>query len=349
MKKLVNKILRRNTQKPPETGGRITNETVAAHRERVLAGGRKFKYPLQYTKRRVLVISTIIVVLSTISFVLFCWWQLYNVQNTSKFFYSLTQLAPVPVAKVDGEWVKYSDYLRELRSSIHYLTTKEAINFNSEDGKRQLEYQKRLALNRATEATLVAKLGKEKNIQITQQEVDNFVRQQITSNRLGVNEDVYRQVIRDYYDWSLEEYKDSVRKQLLRKKVMAQLDTENRAKITGMLEKVQGGADFAAVAKDQSEDVNTKAQGGDVGVVDKADDDPSGLIAAALKLEPNQTSGVIEGVDGFYIVKLLEKRDHDLRFAKLFVSYKILAKKMIELRDTGRIEEFIQVQEVRNN
>src|SRR5688500_3197907 len=115
---------------------------------------------------------------------------------------------------------------------------------------------------------------------------------------------------------------------------MAQLDTENHAKIAGMLEQVQAGADFAAVAKDQSEDVNTKAQGGDVGVVDKADDDPSGLIAAAIKLEADQLSGILEGVDGFYVVKLLEKRDHDVRFAKLFVSYKILVKKMTELRDT---------------
>ena len=47
MKKLLRKALGKNAPPPPETGGRITNETVAEHRERVLAGGRKFKYPLQ--------------------------------------------------------------------------------------------------------------------------------------------------------------------------------------------------------------------------------------------------------------------------------------------------------------
>ena len=33
---------------PAEAGGRITNETVAEHRERILSEARKFKYPLQY-------------------------------------------------------------------------------------------------------------------------------------------------------------------------------------------------------------------------------------------------------------------------------------------------------------
>ena len=96
MKKLLRKAF--NKQTPPETGGRITNETVAEHRERVLAGGRKFKYPLQYTKHRVLIVTIIIVVVTTLSFVGFCGWQLYSAQSTDKFIYSITQFAPVPVA-----------------------------------------------------------------------------------------------------------------------------------------------------------------------------------------------------------------------------------------------------------
>src|SRR5688572_25990542 len=141
MKKMLNKIFK-SSAKPPVTGGRITNETVAEHRERVLAGGRKFKYPLQYTKRRVLVISIVLSVLALLFFVAFFAWSLYFAQAYDKFTYGLTRVLPVPVAQVDGDMVRYSSYLAELRSSVHYLTTKEAVNFSSADGRRQLDYQK---------------------------------------------------------------------------------------------------------------------------------------------------------------------------------------------------------------
>jgi hypothetical protein len=347
MKKLLRKAFNRQTTAPPETGGRITNETVAEHRERVLAGARKFKYPLQYTKHRLWIISIVIVVVTTFSFFGFCAWQLYSVQTTDKLMYRLTQLVPLPIAKVDGEWVRYSDYLLELRSAIHYLSTKEAVNFNSDDGRRQLDYQKRLAMDKAIENTVVARLAREQAISITDQEVNDFVKGQISSDRLGVSEDVYRQVIRDYYDWSFDEYKNSIRQQLLRKKVMAKLDQESRTKAEAILKKINGGGDFAAIAKKESEDILSKDQGGDVGLVNKDTDDPNGLIVAAAALKPNQVSKVIEGVDGLYVLKLLEHREGgDLHFAKIYVSYKILEKKMEELRDKKLLEEYVTVGQV---
>lgn len=346
MKKILRKALKKSAPQP-ETGGRITNETVAEHRERVLAGGRKFKYPLQYTKHRVLIVSIIIVIIATFSFFGFCAWQLYGAQSTDKFIYSLTQFTPVPVAKVEGTFVRYSDYLLELRSAIHYLSTKEAVNFNSDDGKRQLDYQKRLALDKSIQNTLVDRLATEGNIAINQKEVDDFVKQQINTNRLGVNENVYKQVIRDYYDWSFDEYRNSIHQQLLRKKVQAQIDSESRNKINGILQNLQQKGDFASIAREQSEDIVTKAQGGEVGFVNKNTEDPSGLILVANELQPGQFSQVIEGVDGFYIVKLLEKRDGgELRIAKIYVSYKALDKKITELRQKGQIQEFISVKQI---
>lgn len=346
MKKLLHKVLKKKTTRP-ETGGRITNETVAEHRERVLAGGRKFKYPIQYTKHRVLIITIALVTAATISFFAYCGWQLYSVQSTDNFMYSVTRFIPTPVAKVEGAWVRYSDYLLELRSAIHYLSTKEAVNFNSDDGKRQLEYQKRLALDKAIQSTLVAKMASQEHISVSQKEVDDFVHKQIASNRLGVNEDVYKQVIRDYYDWSFDEYKNSIRQQLLRKKLMAQTDTDARNKINDVLDQLKKGGDFGAIAKDKSEDMTSKVQGGDMGVVNKNSEDANGLIAAASALQPGQYSAVIEGVDGFYIVKLIDKPDsNSYHLAKIYVSYKALDNKITSLKKQGQIQEFITVKQI---
>ena len=45
MKNLLN---RKDKKQPKELPKRITNDTVAQHREKVLAAGRKHKYPIQY-------------------------------------------------------------------------------------------------------------------------------------------------------------------------------------------------------------------------------------------------------------------------------------------------------------
>jgi hypothetical protein len=344
MKKLLRRALNRQDAEPPETGGRITNETVAEHRERVLAGGRKFKYPLQYTKHRLLIISVALVIAVMLLFSGFCVWQLYGVQTTDRFMYRLTQVVPLPVAQVNGDWVRYSDYLVRLRSAVHYLSTKEAVNFSSDDGKRQLDYQKRLAMDKAIENTLVQRLAVANGISVSQQEVDSFVKRQLSSYKLGVTEEVYRQVIRDYYDWSFDEYKDSVKQQLLRQRVMAKLDDDSRHRIEDILKRIKVGGDFAAIAKAESDDVLTKAQGGDWGLLSKASEDPSGLINAANALKPNQVSGVIEGVDGFYIVKLLEKRSTgELHIARILISYKIIDRKITELRQKNLIQEILHL------
>jgi hypothetical protein len=346
MNKILNKFIKPKS-KAPETGGRITNETVAEHRERVLAGGRKFKYPLQYTKHRVLFITVVIGILSLILFVAFFGWQLYFAQAYDKFTYGLTRVLPVPVAKIDDQWVRYSDYLSELRSAVHYLTTKEAVNFNSADGKRQLDYQKRLALDKATRDTYIAKLASQNKITITSKEVDDFVNKQIASNKLGVSQDVYKQVISDYYDWTFDEYKNSVRQEMLSKKVNATLDTVAKAKIVWVLQQIALGTDFGDLAKQQSEDALTKVNGGDVGFVGKSSEDPNGLIAAASLLQPGQVSPIIEGSDGFYLVKLIEKRDTgDVHFAKIFVAYKVVAQKIADLKKQNKIDEYIKVNQI---
>lgn len=121
--------LRPNKKDAQQTATRITNDTVAEHREKVLAGGKKFKYPLQYARHK-LVINTII--LSIVAIVLACvaaWWTLYPNQNTSEFMYRVTRIVPVPVGNVNGEQIRYSDYLMKFRSAEYYLREKRADKF----------------------------------------------------------------------------------------------------------------------------------------------------------------------------------------------------------------------------
>ena len=74
MKNLLN---RKDKKQPKKLPTRITNDTVAQHREKVLAAGRKHKYPIQYTKRRLVWITMFVSVAILAIFVGLGWAQLY--------------------------------------------------------------------------------------------------------------------------------------------------------------------------------------------------------------------------------------------------------------------------------
>lgn len=324
--------------------GRITNETVAEHREQILAGGRRFKYPVQYTRSTLVRNSGLITLAALLLLVAFGYWQLYPAQNTSRFFYRATQLVPVPVASIDGESVRYSDYLLRVRGALHYLATEDAVNLNVGGGKRQRNYQKRQALNTAEDNAYVAKLARQQKISISNKEVDDFINQQLNSRQPALTIEQFEQnVTRRYYDWSFDEYRETVRDQLLKRKVALAIDSAAKDKANRILQRLRGGADFAAVAREQSDDAATKAQGGDVSFVAKTNDDPDGLIAAASRLQPNQISDVITARDGYYIVKLLENRDKEVRYARIFIKLGELDARLKKLRDDGKVKEYIDV------
>jgi hypothetical protein len=351
MKKLkhkVERLLRRKESAPdePVEPGRITNETVAEHREQILAGARRFKYPRQYARHRLIRNTILISVGAIILIALFVWQQLYFAENTSKFFYRITQIIPVPVAMVDGNYVRYSDYLRELRSELHYLESEENVVFSSEDGKRQLEYRKRTSLDRVEENTYITKLAQENNVEISEEEIDAFIDAQINNSSTPISKEQFVQtVLPRYYDWSLGEYKDSIRPQLLRQKVAFAVDTKAQQKANSLLNQLQGGTDFAKLAKKESEDEVTKSKGGDAGWVPVDADDPEGLIAEARILKKGRMSGVIQGRTGYYIVKLTDKRNDEIRYSRIFVGLRELAERLANLNSGQLFNEYIDVPE----
>src|SRR5580704_4205385 len=60
---------------------RITNETVAEHREDVLGSARKYIYPLQHSKHRVVRISVSLFVVVLVCLFAYCGLALYKFQT----------------------------------------------------------------------------------------------------------------------------------------------------------------------------------------------------------------------------------------------------------------------------
>jgi len=347
MKKLPFKKRERAKKAVP---ARITNETVAEHRERILAGGRRFKYPMQYARHK-LVFNTIIVTLVTLVFVVIIgWWQLYLVQNSSSFFYRVARVLPLPVASVDGENVRYSSYLMYLNSSTHYLQQSEQVNLSSEDGKRQLDYYKRKNMDNAVADAYADKLAREMNITVSEKDVDDTVSQQLNTSNGRISQETYDASTLNILGWAPDEYRQAIKNKLILKAVSYAIDTEAKAKADQATSLVTAKKpDFRKIAATLGGQGDGKVTVGVSGLVPLTNSD-GGLSAAAANLTKGATSGAIRTTtgDGYYFVQLLEKNDSQINYQYIRIPLTAFSERLSALKKQNKIHEYISIPAIDN-
>lgn len=80
---------------------------------------------------------------------------------------------------------------------------------------------------------------------------------------------------------------------------------EKEAKAKEVLKKIRDGADFAAMAQENSEDVANAGSGGDLGYFNEGEY-PEAFEKAAFALKPGEISEVVKSAAGYHIIKLQE-------------------------------------------
>ena len=287
---------------------KITNDTVAEHREQVLAGARKFIYPLQHSKNRVVRISGILLVVALLSFFSIVGLELYKFQSTSTFIYDVTKVIPFPVAKVGSSWVSYENYLFELRRNMHYYHTQQNTDFNSVDGKLQLQRLKTQAMAAVVQQAYASQLADQKGITVSEQEVQDQVNLVRSQNRLGSSNRVFKDVLNEFWGWREADFERELSQQLLQQKVASKLDIASRDRANNVLKQLQAGADFATLAATYSDDPITKANGGQYAdPISRTDHNvPPKLAAAFFSLKAGAISGVINTGYSRDIVKVID-------------------------------------------
>ncbi|MEO8785407.1 MAG: SurA N-terminal domain-containing protein, partial [Candidatus Saccharimonadales bacterium] len=170
---------------PPNAGPRITNDTVAEHREEVLSSARKYIYPLQHSKHRIVVMTTTIVIVAFVAFMSYSVAALYRFNSTSSFLYRVTQVVPFPVAKAGSNFVAYENYLFELRHYTYFYQNQLKFDFNSKSGKQQLEAYKKQALDKVISDAYVKQLADQHHITVSNRQVTDQITILRQQNRLG--------------------------------------------------------------------------------------------------------------------------------------------------------------------
>jgi peptidyl-prolyl cis-trans isomerase C len=135
---------------------------------------------------------------------------------------------------------------------------------------------------------------------------------QFVEKEFGRNTDVSEVEAKAFYDGNPQYFTqpETIRASGILIKVDVKSDAakkeEARKKMEDIQKRIQKGEDFAALAKDFSQDASA-AQGGDLGTIPKGRM-PKALDDAAFSLKPGEVSNIIETELGFHLIKVYEKK-----------------------------------------
>ncbi len=346
MKKKLKKLVPKRPEPEPtleEQGkGRITNDTVAAHREEVLSSARKYIYPLQHSKHRIVLITTSIIIAAAVLFIGYSVVALYRLDSTSSFLYRMTQVVPFPVAKAGPRFVAYENYLFELRHYMYFYEHQQKLDFGTEAGEQQLEDYKKRALEKVINDAYIKELARQNKISVSNQEVEDQITILRRQNRLGGSEQAYEDALKQNFGWSPEDFKRVIKQQLLEQKVLSALDTGTHEQANKALAEIQAGQPFEEVAKQAVESAGN-VTAGVYESVDSSSRDLSPITTDALfKLKPGETSGVINTGYSLQILKNLETgADGKIKAAYINFEFKDINSYINDLKDKEKARQYI--------
>lgn len=220
------------------------------------------------------------------------------------------QLGEEALKKTDKDGVSFKDKLKE--NIFEKLIVDELINQEIDNKKIAITDEE---LNNLYEQTIKNMGG--------QEQYEEFLKQQ------NITDDFIKDSIKkDYKQQKLEEafYKDNkvteeetkdfydANKERLIKYSLSQIMADNEEDAKKLYDKLEAGEDFAELAKNESSDTYSAANGGNMGEV-QASTMPKEFLNAVSTTEIGSYSKVFKSDMGYHIVKVDDKKDQleDLR------------------------------------
>lgn len=317
-------------------------EKVEERREEVLAHGRKFKYPLQYAKHKLIINTIIVALVALVLMVVIGWAMLYKLQDTGDMIYRVTQVIPVPVAEVDGARVRYSDYLMIYRSNLMTAEQQGGQLGNSEDDEAVRRNYKQAALYSAVEYTYALKLGEERGIIVSDEEVDKAFNEHRKVGGVERSEEGFLKILRDNFGMNKSEYRRMLYLTLMKAKVAQAVDETALAQANEVERLLKENDNDLRKAADSIEGVDYEETGR---LVDNMNVD-GGRSTMAMTLEAGQVSErfLSSNGDGYYYVKLVDKTSSEVNYGSLKIVFSEFDKMIANLYATDKVEAYIDLE-----
>ena len=202
----------------------------------------------------------------------------------------------VSPADVEAEYRRKNDQIR-----VEFIAIREA------DLKKQVT---------VSDAEIAADYEKKKaNLTVPEKRFASvfWVDEALTAASVPVNEADLRRAYEEQRDRFRTPERLHVRHILL--KTTGKSDAEVKtiqAKADSLLKQIKGGADFADLAKKNSEDPGSAVNGGDLGFVVKGQT-VKNFEEAAFALKPKELSNVVKTEYGFHILQMMDREDARLK------------------------------------
>jgi len=322
---------------------RVTAKTIDEHRADVLKRGKKFRYPIQYAKHHLVLIAISIGVIIIVGFAVGLWGVLYVAQDTGDISFRVSQILPLPVAKVDGEMVKYGDFLILYRSSIRPIERQNGVLDDSDDARMIRNHYKRMALDEAGRYVFARKLARELGISVSREEIEALSREYRMINGVEKDRASFLKIVYDNFGLRANEYYRLIEMSALRRKVAAEIDTqanELAGKVIAELE--ANGGDFFALSEELAGKVNVEMLSAAEG--DFALDGGRAEAARGLDVGVISNKIVSKNGNGYYFVKLISREGEMIEYASIEIPFMEFERRFSELSNNGRIREFIRIE-----
>lgn len=215
------------------------------------------------------------------------------------------------VASVDGKKITEAEFIKALKEGagrpildqliseilIENAAATEKISISQEDIDNRLAeirsaypsedfFKAALKQNNLTEQTLKERIRL------------NLVLEALATRDVTVTDDELRQ----YYDENTDEFVKP--EQVHARHILV----NTREEAEEILKQLQGGSDFAELAKERSTDAVSAEQGGDLGFVQRGEM-VKAFEDAVFAMSPGQIEGPVETEFGYHVIKVEEKRD----------------------------------------
>jgi uncharacterized protein (DUF433 family) len=241
-------------------------------------------------------------------------YRIYNKQTTDVLTVSLAKVLRLPIGKVNGTVIYYTDYVSDLKA-IQTLNNWQIAQSGDTSTNMNEEEMSDAVLERMAGSVVVNQLAKEFSITVSE---DEITKEKETAVANFESEEQFANEVVARYGWTLDEYREkAIIPKIMQDKVMTAIETdptklsgaitEKRQKMDDILKQVQAGGDFAELAKQYGED-NTAAEGGDLGWFSKDEMVPQFEDAAFSLKDGEVYPEVVESTYGFHIIKVEGRR-----------------------------------------
>jgi parvulin-like peptidyl-prolyl isomerase len=272
---------------------------------------------------------------------------IYHYKSEAKAVRIAANIVPYPVLSVNGNVLwnteTYGSYLFEL-SSIRKFYESQGQDLTTDDGKKQLVELKEQLMTQLEDQQLVSQEAAKQRIKVTPKEIDDEFNK-LTENAGGP--DKVKETLQKLYGWTVDDFKKKIRFSLVQQKLADKISNDSslngvaKAKAEDLLKQIKGGADFAELAKANSEDSSASA-GGDLGFITKGQT-VAEFEEAAFKLEVGQVSDIVKTQFGYHIIKSLEKKDDTVHVSHILIKGVDLESWLKEQRDKAKIGRYFKI------